>query len=147
MMTETWPTGLSASDLAAELNRAFANTLMDSLKIRLLEASADKVVAEMPVSEEIYGVMGAVHAGAMVSLADTAATFAVIVAKEDSSPEHFPLAIGLSTQIVGNVREGTLRAESVVVHPGRTIVAVDTHVTDEAGRLLAKVTTTHFIRN
>src|SRR5205823_12165404 len=55
-------------------------------------------------------------------------------------PGRFPAAIGLSSQIVGNVQEGVLRAESVVTHPGRTVVVVETKVTTDTGRLLVLVT-------
>lgn len=90
---------------------------------------------------------GFVHTGAMLSLADATATFAAMVAKESGfDPERFPAAVGLSSQIVGNVQEGVLRAESVVTHPGRTLVVVETRVISDSGRLLALVTTTHSIR-
>jgi acyl-coenzyme A thioesterase PaaI-like protein len=39
-----------------------------------------------------------------------------------------------------------LRAESVVTHPGRTLVIVETRVTSDAGKLLILITTTHLIR-
>jgi acyl-coenzyme A thioesterase PaaI-like protein len=57
------------------------------------------------------------------------------------------VAIGLSSQIVGNVQEGVLRAEATVVHGGRTLVVVETRVSNAEGRLLAIVNTTHFIRS
>jgi acyl-coenzyme A thioesterase PaaI-like protein len=61
-------------------------------------------------------------------------------------PARFPFAIGLASQIVGNVGDGVLRAESVVTHPGRTLVIVETRVTSDGGKLLTLITTTHLIR-
>jgi acyl-coenzyme A thioesterase PaaI-like protein len=73
----------------------------------------------------------------MLSLGDTVATFAAMAAKHTGfDPARFPFAIGLSSQIVGNVQDGVLRAESVVTHPGRTLVIVETRVTSDAGKLL-----------
>jgi hypothetical protein len=57
-----------------------------------------------------------------------------------------PVAVSISTQIVGNVQEGILRSESTVAHPGRTLVAVTTRITANGGKLLALVNSSHFIR-
>ena len=147
MTTINWPNDVSDRDLGAELTKGFGDTLMDTLGIELLEVSADRVVAEMPVDQRGRALMGGVHAGAMVSLADTTATFAAIARRGDPSPEHFPVAIGPSSQVVGNVQEGVLRAESTVAHAGRTIMVVETRITSDTGRLLSTVTTTHFVRS
>jgi acyl-coenzyme A thioesterase PaaI-like protein len=83
----------------------------------------------------------------MVSLADTSATFAAMAV---SGPEvaliDMPVAVSISTQIVGNVQEGTIRSESTVAHPGRTLMAVTTRITADGGRLLALVNSSHFVR-
>ena len=60
--------------------------------------------------------------------------------------EEMPVAVSISSQIVGNVQEGTLRSESTVAHPGRTMVAVTTRITAEGGKLLALVNSSHFNR-
>jgi len=123
------------------------NTLPTHLGIRLTEVSAARAVGEMPVHQGVRLPSGLVHTGAMLSLGDTVATFAAMAAKATGfDPARFPFAIGLSSQIVGNVGEGVLRAESVVTHPGRTLVIVETRVTSDAGKLLTLITTTHLIR-
>ena len=147
MSLDTWPTDLSSEALAKWLNQYTEGTLIAHLRIRLVEVSAKRAVAELPVHPRVCLRGGLVHTGAMLSLADTAATFAAMAAKGGGfDPARFPAAIGLSSQIVGNVQAGVLRAESVVTHPGRTLVVVETRVTSDSGRLLALVTTTHFIR-
>ena len=123
------------------------NTLPTHLRIRLTEVSAERAVGEMPVHPGVRLPSGLVHTGAMISLGDTVATFAAMAAKATGfDPARFPFAIGLSSQIVGNVQDGVLRAESVVTHPGRTLVIVETRVTTDAGKLLTLITTTHLIR-
>ena len=123
------------------------DTLPTHLGIRLTEVSAARAVGEMPVHQGVRLPSGLVHTGAMLSLGDTVATFAAMAAKATGfDPARFPFAIGLSSQIVGNVGEGVLRAESVVTHPGRTLVIVETRVTSDAGKLLTLITTTHLIR-
>ena len=123
------------------------DTLPTHLGIRLTEVSAERAVGEMPVHQGVRLPSGLVHTGAMLSLGDTVATFAAMAAKATGfDPARFPFAIGLSSQIVGNVQDGVLRAESMVTHPGRTLVIVETRVTSDAGKLLTLITTTHLIR-
>ncbi|MDA1096862.1 MAG: PaaI family thioesterase [Chloroflexi bacterium] len=147
MANASWPTGLSEADLAEHLTNGFGETLMATLGIELVAVSERRVLATMPVGTDVRALMGGVHAGALCSLADTAATFAAMAARGgDASMEHFPLGVGLSAQIVGNVQEGVVTAESVVTHPGRTLMTVETRVTSDTGRLMGIVTMTHFVR-
>jgi len=125
----------------------FDGTLMGHLGMRVLEVSKEKTVVELPVHPGLATPSGHVHAGSMVSLADTAATYAAVAATgRDITLDEIPVAVSISTQIVANVRTGTLRAESMVAHPGRTLVAVTTRVTADDGKLLALVNSTHFVR-
>jgi len=142
-----WPTDLSPEKLADWLMPFLDDTLPTHLRIRLTEVSAARALGEMPVHRGVRLPSGLVHTGAMLSLGDTVATFAAMAAKQTGfDPARFPFAIGLSSQIVGNVGDGVLRAESVVTHPGRTLVIVETRVTSDGGKLLTLITTTHLIR-
>ena len=144
---ERWPADLTPEALAQWVGRHFQGTLMGHLGMRVLEVSRDRAVVELPVHPGLTTPSGHVHAGSMVSLADTAATFAAMAVLERAlTLEEMPVAVSISTQIVANVREGTLRAESTVAHPGRTLVAVTTRITADGGRLLALVNSSHFIR-
>ena len=83
----------------------------------------------------------------MLSLADTAATLASVAAyRGPLAPDQLPVAVSLSSQIIGNIREGLLIARANIPHPGRTLIAAATRVTDGHGRLLALVNSTHYVR-
>lgn len=91
---------------------------------------------------------GLFHAGAFITLADAAATFAALTitdpdATRDAS--RFPLAIQVSVNLIRNADHGRITADARVLHGGRTTQIVETSVTDEEGRLMAKVTTTHMV--
>ena len=145
---EKWPTGLSPQELAQWLNDQYgAETLMHRLRMRVTEVSPDRAVAELPVHPGLYTPHRYIHAGVMLSLADTTATIASMAAyRGDLEPEQLPVAVSISSQIVGNIQEGLLVAESTIPHPGRTLMAAATRVTDGDGRLLALVNSTHFVR-
>ncbi len=145
---EKWPKELSPQELAAWLNRQYGEeTLMNRLKMRVVEVGAERVVVELPVHPGLYTPHHYIHAGVMISLADTAATLASVAAyRGELEPEQLPVAVSISSQIVANIREGLLVAEATIPHLGRTLVAASTRVTDGDGRLLALVNSTHFVR-
>ncbi len=145
---ENWPKSLSPQELAEWLNRQYGEeTLMNLLGMRALEVSAERAVVELPVHPGLYTPNRYIHAGVMISLADTAATLAAVGAyRGDLTPEQLPVAVSISSQIVANIQEGLLVAEATVPHPGRTLVAAATRITNEDGRLLALVNSTHFVR-
>ena len=145
---EKWPTGLSPQEMAEWLNETYGEeTLMHRLRMRVVEAGPERAVVELPVHPGLYTPHHFIHAGVMLSLADTTATIASIAAyREELDPERIPVAVSLSSQIVANIQEGLLVAESTIPHPGRTLVAAATRVTDGDGRLLALVNSTHFVR-
>ena len=149
MATESSPVDLPPKELAEWLNDSVEGTLMEPLGIRAVEVGPQRAVAELEVGPGVMTRTGFVHAGAMMSLADTNATYLAVahIKGSYSNLDRFPVAIGLTSQIVSNVQEGLVRAESEVVHGGRTLIVVETRVTSGDGRLLALVNTTHFVRN
>ena len=148
MLVRRWPKDLSPKELARWLNDQYgAETLMNHLKMRVLEVGPERAVVELPVHNGLYTPHRFIHAGVMLSLADTAATIASIAGyRGDLEPEQFPVAVSISSQIVGNIQDGLLVAEATIPHPGRTLMAASTRVTDGDGRLLALVNSTHFVR-
>ncbi len=145
---EKWPTGLSPQELAQWLNEQYGEeTLMHRLRMHVVEVGPERAVVELPVHPGLYTPHHYIHAGVMLSLADTTATIASVAAyRGDLEPEQLPVAVSVSSQIVANIQEGLLVAESTIPHPGRTLVAAATRVTDGNGRLLALVNSTHFVR-
>ena len=143
-----WPTGLSPQELAQWLNEQYGeDTLMHRLRMRVVEAGPERAVVELPVHPGLYTPHHYIHAGVMLSLADTTATIASIAAyRGELEPEQIPVAVSVSSQIVANIQEGLLVAESTIPHPGRTLMAAATRVTDGDGCLLALVNSTHFVR-
>lgn len=142
---EKWPADLSPQELAQWLNRQYgADTLMHRLQMRVIEAGPDGAVVELPVHPGLHTPHGYIHAGVMLSLADTAATLAAY--RGPLAPEQFPVAVSITSQLVGNIREGLLIASANIAHLGRTLLAAATRVTDGDGRLLALVNSTHYVR-
>ena len=140
---------MAPEDVVAWLNKRFNGTLMGQIGIKMLEVGPERAIAEMEALPDVMTMTGHIHAGAMISLADSTATFVAVAFIKGSYVEldRFPVTIGISSQIVSNTQHGAIRAESTVSHGSRTLVTVDTRVTTDEGRLLAIVTSTHFVRN
>lgn len=79
---------------------------------------------------------GYLHAGAVVTLADTAAGFGCVANFPDGATGF--TTIELKSNFLGTLLEGAMVAEGKMVHGGRTTQVWDVDVTDEAtGRPLA----------
>ena len=117
---KNWPKDRNPQDLAQWLNDQYGEeTLMNHLRMRVVEVGPDRAVVELTVHPGLYTPHHFIHAGVMVSLADTAATLASAAAyRGELEPEQLPLGVSISSQIVGNIREGLLVAEATVPHPG-----------------------------
>ena len=119
-----------------------------SIEFTIVERTPDLVVGEMPVRPGILNPFGVVHAGAMLWLADVCATVLAAGAAAGGTTfapgaSGFPLGINLNANLVGNQKDGVIRAASSFVKRGRQLSVVRTVVTGEGGRTIADVTTSH----
>ena len=115
-----------------------------NIEFTIEEQNEEVVISQMPVTSGICNPYGTVHAGAMIWFADVTATvLAMGGAASAEDAQNFQLAIDLHTALIGNQRQGVLRAEARYVKKGRRVSVVRTAVTGESGRLLAEITTTH----
>ncbi|MDD3763137.1 MAG: PaaI family thioesterase [Nevskiales bacterium] len=111
----------------------------------VVSRSEQDAVAEMPVQAGILNPFGTVHAGAMLWFADVTATALVLGGQNATEGmKGFPLAINLNANLLGNQRDGVLRAVSTFVRKGRSVSVVRTAVYG-GERLLADVTTSHVL--
>ena len=117
---------------------------MNRLKMNVLEVGPEREVVELPVHPGPYTPHHYIHAGVMVSMADTVDTMASVAGYRGQLEP--PVAVSISSQIVANIQEGPLVAEATIPHPGRALVAASTRITDGDGRLLALVNSIHFVR-
>src|SRR5882724_4395118 len=87
----------------------------------LVEQSAERVVARMTVGDGVRNPFGTVHAGAMIWMADVAATMAIGEGGLAPDGKGFPLAIDLHAALVGNQRAGEIEAEARIVRRGHRV--------------------------
>jgi 1,4-dihydroxy-2-naphthoyl-CoA hydrolase len=136
------------SDFLDGLRRRARGTMLETADVTFHTVADGRVLASLPFRPELAQLTGLFHAGALLTLADSAATAACLYAVDPTGADpraSFPLAVQISANLIGNVGAGTVTAEANLVHRGRTTMVVETTVRDERGRLLLLVTSTHLV--
>lgn len=128
----------------AQLQARAETCLPAHLGIRITYAAAGELHAEFEVRPEIMAVNGFLHAGSVVSLADTAAGFGCINNLPDGATNF--TAIELKSNHVGTARDGLVTCTARLVHGGRTTQVWDATVTHaDTGRVIAHYRCTQLI--
>jgi uncharacterized protein (TIGR00369 family) len=105
-------------------------TLLDRMGIELLEASADRIVATMPVEGNVQP-FGLLHGGASCVLAETLGS---VGATLHAQPERAAVGIDINATHHRAVSSGTVTGVGTPIHLGRTVACYEIVVSDEQGR-------------
>jgi 1,4-dihydroxy-2-naphthoyl-CoA hydrolase len=106
------------------------------LGIEIEEATAERVVGRLAWSADLCTTAGIMHGGALMSLADT---LGGICAFLNLPPSHATATISSTTNMLRAVRNGDVRGEASPLHAGRSVIVVQTQLSDDSGRLVAQV--------
>ncbi|HEX3868538.1 MAG TPA: hotdog fold thioesterase [Gemmatimonadaceae bacterium] len=118
--------------LLAGLRGVATRGLSDVLGIKVVELTAQRVVATMPVDDRTRQPFGILHGGASVALAETVASLG---ATANIDREEF-VAVGLEIN-ANHLRakpDGMLTATATPIHIGRTTHVWDIRIVDEDER-------------
>ncbi len=134
---------MTPHEFARSLNGLSAGTLIENME--MLEAGEGRARCRMEFKPHLRQLTGLFHAGAVVGLADTAATAAAMWELNPTGefrPELFPLSIQVSANLIRNTNRGALTAAAQLIHRGKSTMVAEVRVIDDQGRLIAKVTVT-----
>lgn len=127
-----------------EFNRRGSGHLPGHLGIAITEVKAGEVRAELPVRECLMAPNGFLHAGSVVTLADTCAGYGC-VASLPAGATGFT-TIELKSNHLGTAREGTIDCVATAAHLGRTTQVWDAVVTHrDTGKTIAMFRCTQMI--
>ena len=131
------------SDPLAALQERWKGLFPELLGVRLLEATPERVTAELTVREELCTVPGIMHGGAIMALADTLGGVATGL---NLPPGAGTTTIESKTNFLAPATAGTtLTAECTPLHRGKRTMVWQTRVTREDGTLVALVTQTQIV--
>jgi len=121
----------------------FEGTFFETLGIRIVEATAGRVVAEMDVRPELMTIGGRLHGGAIMALADSVGAYGAFLALPPEAAGT--TTIESKTNFFAGAAQGAVRAESVPLHIGGRTSVWQTRVTNDAGRLVAQTVQTQMV--
>jgi uncharacterized protein (TIGR00369 family) len=98
-----------------------------------------RAVFEIEVDERYHNPLGTLHGGIYCDLADAAMGYAY--ASTLTEGETFT-TVELKINFLRAVRQGKITAEAKVIKAGSTLGYVECDVTDQAGKLVARVSST-----
>ncbi|MBV9413984.1 MAG: PaaI family thioesterase [Solirubrobacterales bacterium] len=108
-----------------------------TLGMELVSATPDEVVGRLIWREELCTTGGALHGGALMSLADNLGGVCAFL----NLPAGATTAtISSSTNFMRAVREGSVTATARPLRVGRSVIVVQTDMRDDAGRLAVQTT-------
>jgi 1,4-dihydroxy-2-naphthoyl-CoA hydrolase len=126
--------GKTAAEHAERMQATFAastaDTLIGRMGIKLLEASAERAVATMPVAgnTQPYGLL---HGGASCVLAETLGSVASAL---HAGPDRITVGIEINATHHRGVSHGLVTAVATRVHGGSTLTTYEIVITDDRGR-------------
>jgi 1,4-dihydroxy-2-naphthoyl-CoA hydrolase len=121
---------------AEQFNQRGASNLPGHLGIVITHVTATEVRAEMPVTPHLMAPNGFLHAGGVVTLADTCAGYGCVANLPEGAVGF--TTIELKSNHLGTAREGTVVCHAQPVHLGKTTQVWDSVVTHrETGKTIA----------
>jgi 1,4-dihydroxy-2-naphthoyl-CoA hydrolase len=108
-----------------------------TLGMELVSATPEEVVGRLAWRQELCTTGGAMHGGALMSLADN---LGGVCAYLNLPAGAGTATISSSTNFLRGVREGIVTATTRPLRVGRSVIVVVTEVRDDAGKLVVQTT-------
>jgi uncharacterized protein (TIGR00369 family) len=125
-------------------NQFGKGTLPDHMGIQITSVAANQVSAEFTVGRQHLAPNGFLHAGSVVTLADTACGYACVAHLPDGA-QNFT-TVELKSNHLGTARDGVVTATATAVHLGRTTQVWDAIVSSkDTGKTIALFRCTQMI--
>jgi 1,4-dihydroxy-2-naphthoyl-CoA hydrolase len=119
-----------------QFNQRGATNLPGHLGIVIKQSLGKEIHAEMPVTQFLMAPNGFLHAGSVVTLADTSAGFGCLANLPEGAVGF--TTIELKSNHLGTARDGTVECVATAVHLGKTTQVWDSVVKHrESGKTIA----------
>ena len=117
-------------EIAQTFNSQGSETLAGRMGIKIVEASAQRVVGTMPVegNTQPYGIL---HGGASCVLAESLGSLGSAL---QAGPGRFTVGIEINATHHRAARSGLVTGVATLVHGGRTMSTFDIVITDDDGK-------------
>jgi 1,4-dihydroxy-2-naphthoyl-CoA hydrolase len=135
---------IAADGLQTLLAAGSGGTLGERMGVKLLEASAERVVGTMPVegNTQPYGLL---HGGASCVLAETLGSVGAVLHGQ-SVDRPFAVGVDINATHHKGVRSGLVTGVATPVHRGRTMVTYEVVITDDVDERICTARITCLLR-
>ncbi|MCB0113852.1 MAG: PaaI family thioesterase [Caldilineaceae bacterium] len=137
------PEQAASPELLSLLHERLRYGLPQTLGLELVSLDYGRLVMRMTVTERHLAVNGYLHAGSVVTLADTSCGFGCIAHLPDDAANFTTAEV--KSNFLGTVTEGVVISEAELRHAGRSTQVWDATVRDENGKALALFRCTQMI--
>lgn len=118
--------------------------LDQKMGVKVLEESAERVVATMPVEGNRQS-LGLLHGGAMLALGEAVGSWAAVI--HASSMGKVAVGVDVNATHHKSSKTGTVRATASALHLGRSLTTHEVLIThEETGARLCTLRITNFIK-
>jgi uncharacterized protein (TIGR00369 family) len=132
----------SAMGVPGLIQEQLKGTLAEVLGIEIVEASPERVVAQLAIRDELRTGGGALPGGTWLAFADTIGAVATVL---NLSAGAGTTTIESKTNFFAAGRSGTVRAETTPLHRGKRTMVWQTRISDESGRMLSLTIQTQMV--
>lgn len=135
-------TGLTDTQRARLATQFEGSPFSRKLGVQAATFETDRAVLRLPFAEENTTIADIVHGGAILTLADIAATAAAWTGVDDPQ-QYRGLTADMSLSFVAAARRQALLADARVIRRGGTLTFIDVTVSSESGATVAKALVTY----
>ena len=122
----------------------FENTIAETLGIRTIEMSVDRVVMELDIGPRVHQPMGILHGGASAVIAESAASMGSFMNCDPS--QEYAVGIELNVSHLRAKKTGLLRAVATPIRKGRSVHVWNIDLDDEDAKPVATARCTVLIK-
>ena len=110
------------------------NELMQFLGVKIVEASAERVVLTMEVTPKVHQYVGIMNGGVSLYLCETAASVGTVAGVDLT--KFTPVGIEINANHLRAVSKGIITVEAKTVYPGRTLNVWQIDIPHDKGKLV-----------
>jgi len=129
--------------LADDVQRTMEGLFPEKLGLQMLDASKERLRAEVEVTRDLCTLPGRMHGGAIMGIADSLGAVGAFL---NLPPGHSTTTIESKTNFFSSgIEGGKVVAESTPIHLGRSTMVWQTRIERDDGKLVALVTQTQMV--
>jgi 1,4-dihydroxy-2-naphthoyl-CoA hydrolase len=118
----------------ARINAWGANTMLETLGIRIIEVGEDWLRGTMPIDHRTHQPYGLLHGGASVALAETLGSMAAMLTLDPA--KEMTVGLDINANHIRGVRSGIVAGTARALHLGRSTQVWEIRIENEGGQLV-----------